>query len=223
MSERRDAGAAAAAVGDAAAQVRAYGRRVTPAPRGLYGAWKRAADAVIAGTLCLGLAPILALVALMVVLDSPGPALFRQRRSGRGGHEFTMLKFRTMKLGTPDLASHLMGDGRDRITRIGRFLRRTSLDELPQLWNVLVGDMALVGPRPALYNQDDLIAMRQAAGVDALRPGVTGWAQVNGRDEIPMAEKVRLDREYLERVGVLMDAEVLVRTVTVLFTGRGVN
>jgi O-antigen biosynthesis protein WbqP len=198
-------------------------RRVASRPAGAYGIVKRAVDVLVSGALLIAGSPLLALIAVTIRLDSPGPALFRQRRSGRGSREFVILKFRTMKTGTPDLASHLIDRGASHVTRVGGFLRRTSFDELPQLWNVLRGDMTLVGPRPALYNQDDLIAMRQAAGVDALRPGVTGWAQVNGRDEIPMAEKVRLDREYLERVGPGIDALVLMRTVLVLFTGKGVN
>ena len=124
-------------------------------------------------------------------------------------------------VGTPDLATHLVGPGSRHVTRLGAVLRRTSLDELPQLWNVFTGAMALVGPRPALYNQDDLIALRQQAGIDALRPGVTGWAQVNGRDEIPLDHKVRLDREYLDRVSPLFDLEVAWRTVGALFSSRG--
>ena len=141
---------------------------------------------------------------------------------GRGSKEFTILKFRTMRVGTPDLASHLMGPGSSRVTRIGRFLRRTSLDELPQLLNVLAGDMTLVGPRPALFNQEDLIGLRQAAGVDALRPGVTGLAQVNGRDEIPLQRKVEYDRYYLEHLSPVLDLMILLRTVITLFSNRGV-
>ena len=160
---------------------------------------RRTADIVAASVLLAALSPFLALIAIAIRADSPGPALFRQRRIGRGSAEFTILKFRTMRVGTPDLASHLVGPGSNRVTRTGRILRRSSIDELPQLWNVLAGDMTLVGPRPALFNQDDLIALRQEAGVDALKPGVTGWAQVNGRDEIALPEKVALDR-FLTRL-----------------------
>ena len=199
-------------------------RRVAPRPGGLYGALKRAADIALSLVLLIVLAPVLLAVAIAIRLDSPGPALFRQRRSGRGSGEFVIFKFRTMKTGTPDLASHLMQqEAASRITKLGAFLRRTSLDELPQLWNVLRGDMTLVGPRPALHNQDDLIGLRQEAGVDALRPGVTGWAQVNGRDELPIPRKVELERWYLERVGPVLDLEILLRTVVVLFTGKGVS
>jgi O-antigen biosynthesis protein WbqP len=198
-------------------------RAVTPRPRGWYGIFKRVVDLAVAAVLLVLLSPVLLLTAAAIRLDSPGPALFRQRRAGRGSGEFTIYKFRTMKTGTPDLASHLIGTGHDRYTSIGPFLRRTSLDELPQLLNVLRGDMALVGPRPALHNQDDLIALRQQEGVDALRPGVTGWAQVNGRDELPVPAKVRFDRHYLDHCSPWLDFVILLRTVAVLFTGRGTN
>jgi O-antigen biosynthesis protein WbqP len=166
--------------------------------------------------------PVMLATAVAIRLDSPGPAIFRQRRSGRGSREFVICKFRTMQVGTPDLASHLMGPGSSRLTRLGPFLRRSSLDELPQLWNVLVGDMSLVGPRPALHNQDDLIALRREAGVDAMRPGLTGWAQIHGRDELSVPDKVRYDRWYLERAGLRLDLMILVRTILTLFSSRGV-
>jgi O-antigen biosynthesis protein WbqP len=163
-------------------------------------------------------------LAALIRADSPGPALFRQRRIGRGSREFVIFKFRTMSAGTPDLASHLMaGQAASHVTRIGGALRRLSLDELPQLLNILAGDMTFVGPRPALWNQSDLIAMRQQAGVDALKPGVTGWAQINGRDDIPMDLKVALDRHYLARCGPLMDLRVMFLTPVALLTGRGAN
>jgi len=202
--------------------VRARGRAVTPLPGGLHGIARRLADVIVAAGMVVALAPVLLLLGLAIPLDSPGPALFRQRRVGRGSKEFTILKFRTMRVGTPDLASHLVGPGSSRVTRIGRFLRRTSLDELPQLLNVLAGDMTLVGPRPALFNQEDLIGLRQAAGVDALRPGVTGLAQVNGRDEIPLQRKVEYDRYYLEHLSPVLDLMILLRTVITLFSNRGV-
>jgi O-antigen biosynthesis protein WbqP len=197
-------------------------RAVAPVPAGAYGGIKRAADL---GCSALGLiltSPLMLVIAILIRLDSPGPALFRQRRIGRGSREFEILKFRTMQVGTPDLASHLMGPGSTRVTRIGAWLRRASLDELPQLWNVLKGDMTIVGPRPALYNQYDLIGLRQDAGVDALRPGVTGWAQVNGRDELGVEEKVRFDRWYLEHVSAGLDLTIVARTVVTLFSSRGV-
>ena len=198
------------------------GRGITPQPGGLYGALKRLVDIVGSAAGLVVLSPLLVLVGLAIRIDSPGPALFRQRRSGRGSGEFTVLKFRTMRSGTPDLASHLMGPGSSRVTKLGNMLRRTSLDELPQLWNVFKGDMSLVGPRPALHNQDDLIALRQKDDIDALRPGVTGWAQVNGRDAIELDEKVSYDRYYRRNMSPLLDLEILLRTVVVLFSPRGV-
>lgn len=161
-------------------------------------------------------------LALAVRLGSPGPALHWSRRVGRDERLFLMPKFRTMRLGTPDVATHLLGDAEAWVTPTGRWLRRTSLDELPQLWSVLKGDMSLVGPRPALFNQHDLVALRRAAGVQGLRPGLTGWAQVNGRDELPLPEKVRLDREYLERRGFRFDLRVLALTLGAVLRARGV-
>jgi O-antigen biosynthesis protein WbqP len=197
-------------------------RAVDPLPAGAYGALKRGTDALVAAGLLLVTSPLLALIAVLIRIDSPGPALFRQRRSGRGSGEFIIHKFRTMRTGTPDLASHLMGPGSSRVTRIGRVLRRTSLDELPQLINIVRGEMALVGPRPALHNQDDLIGMRREAGIDALRPGVTGWAQIHGRDDIPIEQKVAYDRYYLERCSPVFDFWILVRTAVTVFSSRGV-
>lgn len=205
------------------AHLETHGRPVAPLPRGAHALVKRLTDVVLAALGLAAAAPLMLAVAIAIRLESPGPVLFRQRRSGRGSSEFVLLKFRSMAAGTPDLATHLVEPGRVTVTRVGAFLRRTSLDELPQLWNILRGDMTLVGPRPALYNQYDLIALRQAAGVDALRPGLTGWAQVNGRDEIPMERKVAYDREYLERLSPGFDARILVRTALTLFTMRGVR
>lgn len=184
---------------------------------------KRAFDIVVA---LAGLAvgwPLLAALALAVRLDSPGPAIHWSKRVGRGNRLFPMPKFRTMRTDTPDVATHLLEDPGRWITPLGRFLRRSSLDELPQLWSVLRGDMSLVGPRPALFNQDDLVALRTAAGVERLRPGVTGWAQINGRDELPIPEKVRLDREYLERMSFALDLRIIVATARAALTGRGVS
>lgn len=167
--------------------------------------------------------PVLLALALAVRLDSPGPAIHWSQRVGRDNRLFSMPKFRTMRTDTPDVATHLLDDPDRWITPLGRFLRRSSLDELPQLWSVLVGDMSLVGPRPALFNQDDLVALRTAAGVARLRPGVTGWAQVNGRDELPIPEKVRLDAEYLERRSFAFDLQILLATARAALTGRGVS
>ena len=184
---------------------------------------KRAFDIVVAvvGLACLW--PILLLIGLAVRLDSPGPALHWSRRVGRDNAIFRMPKYRTMRTDTPDVATHLLDEPERWITPLGRILRRTSLDELPQLWSVLVGDMSLVGPRPALFNQDDLVALRTEAGVHRLRPGVTGWAQVNGRDELPIQDKVKLDAEYLARRSLSFDVAIVVKTLSSAASGAGVS
>jgi O-antigen biosynthesis protein WbqP len=184
---------------------------------------KRALD--IAGGLfgLIVLSPVLLGIGIAVRLESPGPALHWSRRVGRYNAIFAMPKFRTMRTGAPDVATHLLADPDQWITRLGRFLRRTSLDELPQLWSVLKGDMSLVGPRPALFNQDDLVALRTHAGVDALRPGLTGWAQINGRDELPIPDKVKLDAEYLERRSLAFDVRIMAGTAWAALSGRGVS
>jgi O-antigen biosynthesis protein WbqP len=168
------------------------------------------------------LLPIL-FVALMVRLTSSGPALFWSDRVGRGSRIFRMPKFRSMRMGTPAVATHLLQDPSEYLTPIGSFLRKSSLDELPQLWSVLVGDMSFVGPRPALFNQDDLIALRTQTGVDKLRPGITGWAQVNGRDELGVQEKVRFDVEYAQRMSFGMDIKILWLTVWRVVAQKGVS
>jgi O-antigen biosynthesis protein WbqP len=184
---------------------------------------KRAVDILggLAGLMMLS--PLLLAVALAVRLESRGPALHWSRRVGRHNRIFAMPKFRTMRTGAPDVATHLLSDPGRWITPLGAFLRRTSLDEIPQLWSVLKGDMSLVGPRPALFNQDDLVALRTAAGVETLRPGLTGWAQINGRDELPIPDKVQLDREYLERRSLVFDLRILAATARAAFSGRGVS
>lgn len=154
------------------------------------------------------LVPIL-FVALAVRLTSPGPALYWSDRVGRLNRIFKMPKFRSMRLDTPALATHLLADPRSHLTLIGSFLRKSSLDELPQLWSILVGDMSFVGPRPALFNQQDLIALRTEQGVHTLLPGMTGWAQVNGRDELSIPEKVKLDVVYLNRQSLWFDIHIL--------------
>ncbi len=184
---------------------------------------KRAFDIVVAlAGLALGW-PVLLALALAVRLTSPGPAIHWSRRVGRNNREFAMPKFRSMRTDTPDVATHLLEDPGRWVTPLGRFLRKSSLDELPQLWSVLLGDMSLVGPRPALFNQHDLIELRTQAGVERLRPGVTGWAQVNGRDELPIPEKVKLDREYLERQSFGFDLAIILATIRAAVTARGVS
>jgi len=184
---------------------------------------KRTTDiAVSAAALVILGAPML-FVAALVRATSPGPAIHWSKRVGRHNALFLMPKFRTMRIDTPQVATHLMTDPARWLTPLGGFLRRTSLDELPQLISVLKGDMSLVGPRPALFNQDDLVALRTAAGVEALRPGLTGWAQVNGRDELPIPVKVGLDAEYLQRRSFGFDLKILAMTAFGVMAGKGVT
>lgn len=171
--------------------------------------------------LCLLALPLLAL-ATSVKLTSPGPVLYWSQRVGRNNRLFAMPKFRSMRVGTPAVATHLLRDPDAHLTPLGPFLRRSSLDELPQLWSILRGDMSLVGPRPALFNQDDLIAARTACGVHTLLPGLTGWAQVNGRDELPIPVKVALDAEYLARRSFVFDLHILALTVRKVLRRDGV-
>lgn len=167
-------------------------------------------------------APIL-IVALAVRLTSSGPVVYWSNRVGRGNEIFKMPKFRTMRLGTPAVATHLLVDAKSHLTPVGSFLRRTSLDELPQLWSILAGHMSFVGPRPALFNQDDLIELRTQQGVHVLLPGLTGWAQVNGRDELPIPEKVKLDTEYLHRQSLPFDIRILWMTFLKVLHMDGVS
>jgi O-antigen biosynthesis protein WbqP len=166
--------------------------------------------------------PIMA-VAVAVRLTSPGPALYWSDRVGRYNRIFRMPKFRSMRIGTPAVATHLLQDPDAWLTPIGAFLRKTSLDELPQLWSILTGDMSFVGPRPALFNQDDLVALRSERGVHELVPGLTGWAQINGRDELPIPDKVELDVEYLRRRSFLFDLRILWQTVVKVLRRDGVS
>ena len=152
------------------------------------------------------------LVAIAVWISSPGPILYWSERIGRNNQVFSMPKFRTMRLNTPVLATHLLSNASDFLTPIGSFLRKSSLDELPQLYCIIMGHMSLVGPRPALYNQQDLIDARTALGVHTLMPGLTGWAQVNGRDELPLDLKVKYDKEYLDQQSFLLDLKILLMT-----------
>ena len=184
---------------------------------------KRLFDLCIGVTAAIVLALPIALVALLVRLTSSGPALYWSDRVGRGNRIFRMPKFRSMRVGTPAVATHLLQDPKVYLTPIGSFLRKSSLDELPQLWSILVGDMSFVGPRPALFNQDDLIALRTESGVHELVPGLTGWAQVNGRDELPIPEKVKLDAEYLRRRSLGFDIYILWLTFVKVVRSDGVS
>ncbi|MDD3484481.1 sugar transferase [Azovibrio restrictus] len=184
---------------------------------------KRFVDLLLAlGATLVLLLPIL-LVALAVKLTSSGPVLYWSDRVGRHNRIFRMPKFRSMRTGTPAVATHLLDNPGAYLTPIGSFLRRSSLDELPQLWSILAGDMSFVGPRPALFNQDDLIALRTAQGVHELVPGLTGWAQINGRDELPIPEKVRLDAEYLRRRSLGFDLRILWLTFIKVVRRDGVS
>jgi O-antigen biosynthesis protein WbqP len=165
----------------------------------------------------------LLLVATAVRLTSKGPALYWSDRVGRNNVIFKMPKFRSMRVGTPAVATHLLADARSQLTPIGSFLRKSSLDELPQLWSILAGDMSFVGPRPALFNQQDLIALRTAQGVHTLVPGLTGWAQVNGRDELPIPEKVKLDVAYLQHQSLWFDIHILWMTFVKVLKREGVS
>lgn len=169
------------------------------------------------------LSPIILLVALSVKLTSKGPILFKQRRIGKDNVEFPIFKFRTMRIDTPNVPTHLLENPEQWITPVGKFLRKTSLDELPQLFNILSGKMSIVGPRPALYNQLDLKEMRTAEGINKLVPGLTGWAQINGRDEIPLRLKVQLDKEYLERKSFWFDLKIIFLTAISVIKSDGVQ
>lgn len=162
-------------------------------------------------------------VAALVRVSSPGPVLYWSKRIGRHNEPFWMPKFRSMRADTPSVATHLLVDPDRWLTPVGSFIRRTSLDELPQLWSILVGDMSFVGPRPALHNQHDLIDLRTQHGIDKLVPGLTGWAQVNGRDELPISSKVRFEIEYLQRRSLTFDLYVIWLTVSSVVRRAGVS
>ncbi len=184
---------------------------------------KRLFDLALALVAAVFLVLPIAAVALSVRLTSPGPALYWSNRVGRHNRIFKMPKFRSMRIDTPAVATHLLQNPEQWLTPIGSFLRKSSLDELPQLWSILKGDMSFVGPRPALFNQDDLIALRTEKGVHELLPGLTGWAQVNGRDELPIPQKVALDVEYLQKRSLLFDLKILWMTAIKVLSSDGVS
>ena len=162
------------------------------------------------------------LIALAIKINDPGPAIFKQKRVGKGKTLFTLYKFRSMKVSTPDIPTHLLENPEQYITSVGKFLRRTSLDELPQLFNILTQKMSIVGPRPALWNQEDLIALRDQYGANDVLPGLTGWAQINGRDELELEQKARLDGEYVENIRFSFDCRCLFATVVSVLKHDGV-
>ncbi|MCF2556996.1 sugar transferase [Fournierella massiliensis] len=184
---------------------------------------KRGLDLVLSFCALVVLSPLLLVISVWIKCDSPGPVLFRQKRVGKGKDLFFILKFRTMRTDTPkDVPTHLLQDPDAYITRSGHFLRKTSLDELPQIWNILVGQMSIVGPRPALWNQYDLLEERDKYGANDVTPGLTGWAQVNGRDELEIPVKAKLDGEYVARLSFGMDLKCFFLTIARVLTHKGV-
>jgi len=184
---------------------------------------KRVFDVLVAFPLLLILLPLLLALALLIRSTSKGPALYWSDRVGKNNRVFRMPKFRSMRIDTPQVATHLLSNPLVYLTPVGSFLRRTSLDELPQLWSILVGDLSFVGPRPALFNQDDLVALRTERGIHILVPGLTGWAQVNGRDELPIPVKVQFDYEYLQRRSFKFDLQIIGMTVVKVIRGEGIQ
>jgi len=170
----------------------------------------------------LVLLPVFLIVAIAIKIDDPGPVLFQQKRVGLHKEHFNLYKFRSMKVNTPDVPTHLLENPQQYISRVGKFLRKTSLDELPQLMNIIKGEMSIIGPRPALWNQFDLIAERDKYGANDVRPGLSGWAQINGRDELEIPVKAKLDGEYVEKLSFLFDVKCFFGTITAVLREDGV-
>ena len=190
----------------------------------LIGFLKRFFDIVLSLVAIIVFSWLLIIIAVAIVVEDKGNILFKQKRIGKNKKEFYIYKFRTMKVSTPkDVPTHLLDNPESYITKIGGFLRKTSLDELPQLFNILKGDMSIVGPRPALWNQFDLIALRDENGSNSVRPGLTGWAQVNGRDELPIDVKAGFDGEYIKKMSIIFDIKIILMTVVSVFTSKGVR
>lgn len=184
---------------------------------------KRALDLILSVSGLVLLCPLLLLIALLIKLDSPGPVFFLQKRVGKGKKNFNIIKFRSMRKDSPhDIPTHLFSASEAYLTRMGRILRKTSLDELPQLLNIVAGQMSVIGPRPALWNQADLIAARDAYGANDVLPGLTGWAQINGRDELEIDQKAALDGEYVRRMSFLFDCKCFFGTFAAVFTHKGI-
>lgn len=184
---------------------------------------KRLLDMILSGVGIVALAPLYAIITIALYIDDPGPIFFRQKRVGIHKTHFMIMKFRSMKMETPhDVPTHLLENPEQYITRVGKFLRKTSLDELPQIFQIFAGDMAIIGPRPALWNQFDLIAERDRYGANDVRPGLTGWAQINGRDELPIDVKARLDGEYVEKLSFLFDCRCFFGTIVSVLKHDGV-
>jgi O-antigen biosynthesis protein WbqP len=184
---------------------------------------KRIMDIILSFLGLIVLSPIFLILIIAIKLDSKGPVLFKQKRVGLHKKHFSILKFRTMRIDTPkDTPTHLLENPDQWITKVGKFLRKTSLDELPQIWNIFVGQMSIIGPRPALWNQYDLIEERDKYGANDVPPGLTGWAQINGRDELPIEEKAKLDGEYVDNIGFVMDVRCFFATIVSVLKGEGV-
>lgn len=184
---------------------------------------KRLIDIILSLFALIVLAPLFLILGLAIKLDSRGPVLFKQKRIGINKNHFNILKFRTMKIDTPkDVPTHLLENPNQYITKVGKFLRKTSLDELPQIWNIFVGQMSMVGPRPALWNQYDLVEERDKFGANDVSPGLTGWAQIKGRDKLPVKVKAKIDGEYVEKICFWMDVRCLIGTVVCVIKGDGV-
>lgn len=189
----------------------------------MYNFFKRLFDIVLSFIGIVVLSPVWLLLIIAIKLDSPGAVFFKQRRFKKNKELFYILKFRTMRTDTPkDMPTHMLETPDFYITKIGRFLRKTSLDEIPQMWNILVGDMSIIGPRPALYNQLDLIEERDKYGANNIKPGLTGWAQINGRDELPIDVKARLDGEYAEKMSFMFDTKCFFLTIFKVLKSEGV-
>lgn len=184
---------------------------------------KRLFDIILSLILMAVLSIPFLVITLIVRATSKGPALYWSDRIGRGNKIFSMPKFRSMILEAPQVATHLLTESQSYVTPVGKFLRRTSLDEIPQLWSVLCGDMSFVGPRPALFNQQDLVTLRSQFGIEKLRPGITGWAQINGRDDLSIPVKVQFDKEYLERQSFIFDVKIIFQTFIKVFLAEGVR
>ena len=190
----------------------------------MYGVLKRFFDIILSLVAIIVFSWLLIIIAIAIVVEDKGNILFKQKRIGKNKKEFYIYKFRTMKVSTPkDVPTHLLDNPESYITKIGGFLRKTSLDELPQLFNILKGDMSIVGPRPALLTQFDLIDLRDKNGSNSVRPGLTGWAQVNGRDELPIDVKAGFDGEYIKKMSIVFDIKIILMTVVSVFTSKGVR
>lgn len=185
--------------------------------------FKRLLDIILSGCAIAILSPLLLIIAVAIKIDDPGPVLFRQKRVGIHKTHFFIMKFRTMKMDTPkDTPTHLLENPEQYITKVGKFLRKSSLDELPQIFQIFTGKMSIIGPRPALWNQFDLIAERDKYGANDVRPGLTGWAQINGRDELPIEVKARFDGEYVEKLSFLFDCKCFFGTIGAVLKHDGV-